>query len=251
MLFNDDFQGKTAVVTGAGSGMGLQIAADLLAAGAAVLMLDLKPAPAPARHPEARYAQGDLADPAFVAAAINDLFQRRQRLDYLVNAAGVLRLGEDRSFADMDLDVWDQVMAANLKSMVHTARAAVPLMQRGGGGAMVHFSTIQCLRGDDRPQDAYQASKAGVIALSKSIAVQYGRAGIRSNAILPGPTYSPMQARWDADPEAVAALGRRIPLGRVGAVQDMANGCLFLLSDAAAYITGTELIIDGGVTALP
>lgn len=248
-------QNKVAVVTGAGGGMGLNIAQDLLQAGANVIMIDVKACPGQAIAPEhaqrATYQQGDLSDAAFVDHVFQDISQRHGRLDYLANVAGVLWLGRDRSLVDMDLAVWDQVMTINLKSMVHTARAAIPLMQRSGGGAMVHFSSIQCLRGDDRPQDAYQASKAGVIALSKSIAVQFGSAGIRSNAILPGPTVSPMQERWENDPAAVEALARRIPLGRVGSTQDMANACLFLLSDAAAFISGTELIVDGGVTALP
>jgi 3-oxoacyl-[acyl-carrier protein] reductase len=248
-------QDKVAVVTGAGGGMGLNIAQDLLKAGALVTMIDLKPVPdqdiLPDMAQRMTYHQGDLSDSDFVESVINDTFRRHGRLNYLANVAGVLWLGRDRSFIDMDLDIWDQVMTINLKSMVHTARAAVPLMQRSGGGAMVHFSTIQCLRGDDRPQDAYQASKAGVLALSKSIAVQFGRDKIRSNAILPGPTVSPMQARWESDPAAVESLSQRIPLGRVGSTQDMANACLFLLSDAAAFISGTELIVEGGVTALP
>jgi NAD(P)-dependent dehydrogenase (short-subunit alcohol dehydrogenase family) len=124
-------------------------------------------------------------------------------------------------------------------------------MKRMGGGAMVHISSIQCLRGDPVPQDAYQASKAGLIALSKSLAIQYAKDGIRSNALLPGPTLSPMQARWEDKPDVQARVSARIPLGRLGTVQDQANACLFLLSDKAAYITGTELIVDGGVTALP
>ncbi|MFO1352728.1 MAG: SDR family oxidoreductase [Gammaproteobacteria bacterium] len=252
-LFTPDHAGKVAVVTGAGGGMGLQIARDLCAAGAAVTAIDLKPPPAdwPDIAGSARYCQGDLVDFAFVAQTIADTFAAHGRLDYLVNAAGVLWFDRDRSFAEIDLGVWDQVLAINLKSMLHTSRAAVPWMQQTGGGAMVHISSVQALRGDDRPQDAYQASKAGMIALSKSIAVQYGRQRIRSNAILPGPTYTPMQARWDNDPAAVEALARRIPLGRVGVPQDIANACLFLLSDAAAFITGTELIVDGGVMALP
>ena len=233
--------------------MGLTIAQDLLNAGAVVVMIDIKPRPATLHDPNDKsiYYQGDLSHSGFVSDVINEAFQRNNRLDYLANVAGVLWLGQDRSFLDIDLDVWDQVMTVNLKSMVHTARAAVPLMQKSGGGAMVHFSSTQCLRGDDKPQDAYQASKAGVIALSKSIAVQFGKDQIRSNAVLPGPTQSPMQARWENDSAAVAVLSQRIPVGRVGSTQDMANACLFLLSDLASYITATELIVDGGVTALP
>ena len=247
------FAGRAAFVSGAGGGIGLNIARDLLAAGTHVAMIDLKPRPAglDGGPGEALYLEADVTDERFVAAAMARAVEAHGRLDHLVNAAGVLWFGRDRSFADIDLDLWDRVMAINLKSVVHTARHAVAPMRASGGGAMVHFSTIQCLRGDDRPQDAYQASKAGIIALSKSIAVQLGGAGIRSNVILPGATESPMQARWDADPAMKAAAARQVPLGRVGATQDMADACLFLLSDKASYITGTELIVDGGATALP
>ena len=243
-------ENKVAVVTGAGGGMGLNIAQDLLTSGAAVTLIDVKPQP-DGLTANANYCQGDLIDAQFIADTINNTFAEHGRLDYLVNVAGVLWLDRDRSFLDMDMDDWDQVMAINLKAMILTARSAIPLMQKTGGGAMVHFSTIQCLRGDNKPQDAYQASKAGVIAFSKSVAVQFGKDNIRSNTILPGPTYSPMQVRWDSNPAGRDAIAACAPLGRVGATQDMSNACSFLLSDAAAYITGTELIVDGGLTALP
>ena len=116
---------------------------------------------------------------------------------------------------------------------------------------MVHFSSIQCLRGDEVPQDAYQVAKAGILALSKSIAIQFAPDRIRSNVILPGPTESPMQARWQAEPAMKHRTASAVPLGRVGTPQDMAEACLFLLSDRASYITGTELIVDGGLTARP
>jgi 3-oxoacyl-[acyl-carrier protein] reductase len=124
-------------------------------------------------------------------------------------------------------------------------------MQKSGGGALVHFSSIQCLRGDDRPQDAYQVAKAGILALSKSIAIQFALQNIRSNVILPGPTESPMQARWQEAPDMKHRTASAVPLGRVGTPEDMAEACRFLLSDRAAYITGTELIVDGGMMARP
>lgn len=245
-----DFDGKTAFVTGAGGGMGLAIARALLAAGARVTLFDLKSAPddLPAT---AAYVQGDLTDNTLVDQAIGATFERTGRFDYLVNAAGVLWLGRDMSAVEVDLDVWDQVLAINLKSAVHTTRHAIPLMKQTGGGAMVHISTIQCLRGDSAPQDAYQASKAGLVALSKSLAIQFARDRIRSNVIFPGATMTPMQARWDDDPAAREAVANHIPLGRIGTPEDMAHAAVFLLSDHASFITGTELIVDGGTTALP
>ncbi|HTO82933.1 MAG TPA: SDR family NAD(P)-dependent oxidoreductase [Methylomirabilota bacterium] len=246
------FTNKTAIVTGAGGGMGLNIARDLLAGGARVTMIDLKPErPADLPADRALYLIGDVTDDTFVYKAIAHAFHETGHLDYLVNAAGVLLFGRDKSLVEIDLDLWDKVLAVDLKSMVITTRAAVPFMQQSGGGAMVHISSIQCLRGDDKPQDAYQAAKAGMLALSKSIAIQFARDGIRSNCILPGPVDSPMQDRWRGHPAQKQAVANAVPLGRVGTTQDVADACLFLLSDKASYITGTELIVDGGLMARP
>jgi 3-oxoacyl-[acyl-carrier protein] reductase len=247
------FDKKAGVVAGAGGGIGLNVARDLLAAGACVVLADMKPEPAdiaiaPGRH---LYCQGDLTDDRFVGEIVSAAVSEFGRLDYLVNTAGVLWFDRDKSLVDIDLDVWDEVMSINLKSFMLTARHAIPAMQDTGGGAMVHFSSIDALRGDSAPQDAYGTSKAAVIRLSKSIAIQYARDGIRSNAILPGPVLSPMQARWDGREDLQTALAEHIPLGRIGATQDLANACLFLLSDEASFITGTELIVDGGISAAP
>jgi 3-oxoacyl-[acyl-carrier protein] reductase len=149
----------------------------------------------------------------------------------------------------MDLEIWDRVIEIDLKAVMLTARHAVPLM-RAGGGAMVHVSSTQSLRGDPKPQDAYTAAKAAIIGLSKSLAVQYAADSIRSNVLVPGATDSPMQDRWKGDPELKQATAAGVPLGRVGSTQDMANAVLFLLSDKASYITGTELVVDGGSLAL-
>jgi NAD(P)-dependent dehydrogenase (short-subunit alcohol dehydrogenase family) len=245
----EGFAGRTAVITGAAGGMGLQIALDLEAAGARVAGIDVKERPA--ELADALYFRGDVSDERFVGEAIGGIFAASGRLDYLVNAAGILLFGQDTSFVEVDLEVWDRVLAINLTGCMLTARHATPCMQQSGGGAMVHFSSIQCLRGDDRPQDAYQVAKAGILALSRSIAIQFAPQNIRSNVILPGPTESPMQARWQEAPDMKHRTAAAVPLGRVGSTKDMAAACLFLLSDRAAYITGTELIVDGGLMARP
>ncbi len=247
------FKGKTAVVTGAGGGMGLNTARDLLAEGANVTLIDLKDRPAglDAGPGKALYLQGDVGDDGFVGEAIARSFEATGRLDYLVNAAGVLWFGRDVSMTEIDLDVWDEVLRIDLKSMVHTTRHAVPLMKRTGGGAMVHVASTQALRGEDKPQDAYQAAKAAILSLSMSLAIQYAANNIRSNTLVPGATQSPMQDRWTSNPAMKDATARSVPLGRVGSTQDMANSILFLLSDKASYITGTSLLVDGGRMALP
>lgn len=248
-----NFSGRVALIAGAGGGMGLNIANDLIDAGAHVALADLKPQPDGIAHGPgtAAYHKGDATDEAFVAHVTQSTVGAHGRLDYLVNATGVLWFDRDRSLVDIDLAVWDRVLEINLKSFALTARHAIPAMQRSGGGAMVHFSSVQALRGDALPQDAYGASKGAVISLSKSIAIQFAKHGIRSNTILPGATFTPMQARWEGEDDVQAAIAAHVPVGRIGTSQDMANACLFLLSDKASYITGTELIVDGGVSALP
>jgi NAD(P)-dependent dehydrogenase (short-subunit alcohol dehydrogenase family) len=242
------FEGKVALVAGAGGGMGLNIANDLIAGGAHVALADLKPQPDDIHGGPGRsyYSRGDLSDEVFVSNIVKECVDTFGRLDYLVNTLGLLLFGVDKSVVDMDLAVWDRVMNANLKSFMLTSRHAIPAMRASGGGAIVHFSSTQALRGDAKAQDAYGASKGAVLSLSKSIAIQFASDGIRSNAILPGGTMSPMQERWKDMEEEVA---KSIPIGRLGTTQDQANACLFLLSDKASYITGAELVVDGGATA--
>lgn len=245
------FEGRNAVVTGAGGGMGLGVTRDLLSAGANVTAVDLKDRPEglDGGPGKALYLQGDITDEAFVAEIFAKTGEAFGGLDYLVNAAAILWFGHDKSLVEMDLEVWDRVLDVDLRAVMLMARHAVPLMQANGGGAMVHVSSVQSLRGDPKPQDAYTACKAAIIGLSKSLAIQYARDGIRSNVLVPGMTDSPMQDRFKDQPVVKQAIADSIPLGRLGQPQDMANAILFLLSDRASYITGTELVVDGGTWA--
>ena len=247
------FKGKCAIVCGAGGGIGLNIAIDLLDRHVNVSMVDLKPRPNSLNDSigRAQYFQGDVTDEKFVKDFTRQTVSKFGYLNYLVNATGVLWFGRDKSVVDVDIDTWDRVMEINLKSFALTSRYAIPAIRKSGGGALVHIASIDALRGDEQPQDAYGASKAGVIRLSKSLAIQFAKDGIRSNTILPGPVLSPMQARWEGNPAAFNAVEQHVPLGRVGQTQDIANACLFLLSDKASFITGTELAVDGGCLAKP
>ncbi|MEM7561889.1 MAG: SDR family oxidoreductase, partial [Pseudomonadota bacterium] len=243
-----DFSGRVALVTGAGGGMGREIAEMILLAGGSVIMIDLKPEPEALGEISASYLyfQGDLTDPVFVNQAIEKGVGKFGRLDFLANVAGVLWFDRDASLLEMDLEVWDRVFDINLKSMVHTARAAVPHMRKIGGGSIVQFSTTQCLRGDPLPQDAYSTAKAGVGALSKSLAMQLAKDNIRCNAIYPGLTLTPMQARWDTA-EKIEDVAKHVPIGRIASPKELASAAVFLLSDGASYITGIDLIVDGGL----
>ena len=247
------FAGKTALVAGAGGGMGLAIAAQLIRRGVNVCLADAKPQPSDIPDGPGKwiYVQADLTDEAAVNNTVNRAKRELGPIAYLANTIGVLWFDKDRSALDIDLAVWDDVLKINLRSIVLLVRNSVPQMQEIGFGAMVHFSSVDALAGDPMPQDAYGASKAALIRLSKSLAIQLAKDSIRSNVILPGQTLTPMQYRWHDKPEVRNEAGNRVPLGRLGSPEDMANACLFLLSDNAEYITATELIVDGGITALP
>ena len=124
-------------------------------------------------------------------------------------------------------------------------------MKKNKFGSIVNISSIDALSGDDKPQEAYGASKAAMIRLSKSIAIQYANKNIRSNSILPGPVDTPMQKRWKKNPNSKKNLTKIIPLQRVGKPENIADTVLFLLSEQSCYITGTEIIVDGGLKARP
>jgi 3-oxoacyl-[acyl-carrier protein] reductase len=248
-----DFSGNTAVVTGAGGGMGARVAYDLCEAGANVCMIDVKDAPADYDKfgERAAYFQGDVTDHGFLADTVDAACERFESIDYLVNAAGILLFGEDVGIADADFAVWDRVLDVNLKGPARLVQLCIPHMLDRPAPAMVHYSSIGAYRGDSKPQDAYQASKAALIALSKSIAIQYADRGLRSNIVSPGMIDTPLQARWDSQPGAREAVAAAVPLKRLGRPEDLSNATLFLLSDLAGYITGVDLIVDGGLLALP
>jgi len=246
-----EFIGRGGLVAGAGGGMGLAIANRLIESGADIVLADIKPKPETiaAGPGRAVYLKGDLSDDEFVREAISRAETHAGRFDFLVNTVGVWWGEEDVSLVDIELGVWDRVFEINLDCMMLTARHAVPLMQKNGGGAMLFFSSIQALRGDPLAQDAYSASKGAIRALSKSLAIQFAGDNIRSNAILPGYVWTGMMDRLADKPERRAAMENIIPLKRFGTVADIAGASLFLLSGSASFITGTELIIDGGTTA--
>lgn len=250
------FAGRVAFITGAGGGMGSRIAADLIEAGARVFAVDIKPPPESATVGPAdayTYWQFDVTQEARVAAALGEVYTTCGRLDYVVNGAGVGWFGRDGSVATIDRDVWERVIDVNLTAAMLVCRYAVPLTVRSGGGAFVHLASVAGLRNADDPMDAYQVSKAGLISLSRALALQYGPAGIRSNTICPGAILTPMiQPLYDADPARAERMANRTPLRRLGTVIDISAACRFLLSEEASFITGIDLVVDGGWTlALP
>jgi NAD(P)-dependent dehydrogenase (short-subunit alcohol dehydrogenase family) len=239
---------RVAFVTGAAGGMGYQIAADLARAGARVFAVDVNEPPAPdpgGAERSGHYWQFDITE----EDRVGEVFAECGRLDYVVNAAGVCWFDRDGPVADIDRGVWQRVLDVNLTAAMLVCRHAIPLIRRTGRGAFVHVASVAGLRTSDGSTDAYQVSKAGLISLSRGIALRYGPAGIRSNTICPGAILTPMlQPLYDADPARADRMANRTPLRRLGTVGDVSSACQFLLSDEASFITGADLVVDGGWT---
>jgi len=247
-----NFKGKTAVVSGASGGMGLKTVNKLCLSGIKVLMLDIKePAKKYLKDKKVSFAKVDVTNLSDLKIAIKKFYKKNKSIDYLINTTGVLWFDKDISATNINFDTWEKVFEINLKSMVYLSKLIIPKMKKKKFGAMVHISSVDALSGDDKPQDAYGASKAAMIRLSKSLAVQFAKYNIRSNTILPGAVDTPMQNRWKKNPLAKKQLSKNIPLQRIGRPKDIANTILFLLSNEGSYITGTEIIVDGGITAKP
>jgi len=247
------FKGKTAIVTGASGGMGIECVKKLNKAGLKVLMLDLKNPPADflKKNNKAVFKKVDITNFTEIKNIIDKFYNKNKSIDYLVNTTGVLWFDKDISATKIDFYVWDRVFEINLKSMAYLAKLIIPKMKKNKFGSMVHISSVDALSGDNKPQDAYGSSKAAMIRLSKSLAIQFAYYNIRSNIILPGPIETPMQNRWKKNPKSKKQILKIIPLQKIGKPQDIANAALFLLSNEGSYITGTEITVDGGLTARP
>jgi NAD(P)-dependent dehydrogenase (short-subunit alcohol dehydrogenase family) len=191
---------------------------------------------------------GDVAVEADVRRMVEEGARHFGALHVLYNNAGVLWKDRDRSVLETDERWWDRVMAINLKSVFWVTKHGIPHLQRGGGGSIVLMGSVSALAGFSRAQDAYTAAKGALISLTKSLAIQFARDRIRCNIIHPGIVDTPLQA-----PYLTEALRREfetgIPLGRIAKPREIANVALFLASDDSSYMTGAELVVDGGFTA--
>jgi NAD(P)-dependent dehydrogenase (short-subunit alcohol dehydrogenase family) len=248
--------GKVCFVTGGGSGMGRVAATMFSAEGARVAVAELNAESGEAAAEEARAAGGDasfircdVTDDGAVAAAIAETVRRYGRLDVLYNNAGIM-MSEDRSVVDTDEWVWDRTLAVNVKGIYLCCRHGIPELIRGGGGSVINIASFVALVGCSVPQDAYTASKGAVIALTKSLAVQFGPQGVRSNAICPGPIETPLMTEWLLnDPEARQVRLARNPTGRFGKPEDVVQLGVYLASDESRWTNGAALVIDGGITS--
>jgi NAD(P)-dependent dehydrogenase (short-subunit alcohol dehydrogenase family) len=247
--------GKVAVITGAGSGIGRAAAALFAAEGARVVVADVVPDHAEAAVAEIETAGGtalpvvvDVADENQVASMVATAVTAFGGIDVLFNNAGIFP-DDDGGVLDTPPETWDRVMEVNLKGVWLGCRAAVPAMLDSGGGSIVNVASFVALMGAATAQIAYTASKGGVLALTRELAVEYARTGIRANAICPGPIETPLLSELLADPARRQRRLVHIPLGRFGRPLEIAQAALFLASDDSSFMTGAALVVDGGITA--
>jgi meso-butanediol dehydrogenase / (S,S)-butanediol dehydrogenase / diacetyl reductase len=239
----DRFTGRRALVTGAGSGIGEAVARGLHGEGAEVVLADVAgdrvQAVAAELGERAQALTLDVRDEDAVSGAVSGL-------DVLANVAGI---GSTTNAPDTPLEVWENVFAVNARGTFLCCKHALPSMIERGGGAIVNIASVAGMIGLPN-RAAYSASKGAVIALTRALAIDHVRDGVRVNAVCPGTVDSPWVRRLVEDVgESLDSLRARQPMGRLGTPEEVADAVLYLASDAAAFITGSALVIDGGLTA--
>ena len=193
---------------------------------------------------EALFVRLDVTSESEWQQAVSTAVARYGTLDILVNNAGISAHGK---IEDTTVEDWDRVMEVNAKGVFLGTKAAIPEMRKAGGGSIINISSQLGLVGTETSSPQYQASKGAVRLLTKATAIQYAKEGIRVNSVHPGPIVTPMTERSRSDPDNVAVS--RVPLGRYGEPEEVAFGVLYLASDESSFVTGSELVIDGGWTA--
>ena len=245
--------GKVVLISGGARGMGAAEARLFAREGARIVVGDILDAEGKAveaevnaKGGEAMFVHLDVTREAEWAQAVVLAVHRFGKLNVLVNNAGI---GGASRVEDTDAEAWDRVMAVNAKGVFLGTKAAIPAMRRAGGGSIVNISSQLGLVGMDDSSPQYTASKGAVRLLTKTTALQYAREGIRCNSVHPGPIVTPMTEQRRAEPAVYQRMLSRIPLGRYGEPDEVAYAVLYLASDESSFVTGSELVIDGGWTA--
>jgi len=247
--------GKVALITGAGNGMGRAAALLFAAEGANVVVADAAAAAGAATvaavHAaggEATFVAGDVSVVDEMAAVVDHATATYGALHVLYNNAGIFP-ADDAGVVDTPEPTWDRVLDVNLKGVFLGCRFGVPALLASGGGSIINVSSVVALVGSAVPQIAYTASKGGVLSLTREVAVQYARDGIRANALCPGPIETPLLNELLRNPEWAPRRLVHIPMGRPGRPEELARAALFLASDDSSFMTGAALVVDGGISA--
>jgi NAD(P)-dependent dehydrogenase (short-subunit alcohol dehydrogenase family) len=242
-------EGRIALVTGAGQGIGLEIARSLAAAGARVIVADRnrETGAASADDLGGLFVELDVTDPAAVRSAVDSIVADLGRIDILVNNAGIVRNTPAESTSDDD---WRDVFRVNVDGLFWCCREVGRTMLEAGGGSIINMASMSGLVVNrPQPQAAYNASKAAVIMLTKSLAAEWANRGVRVNAIAPGYVATELTLRGMSNPEWREEWLRSTPMGRVAQPEEIAPAAVYLASDASSYVTGSVLVIDGGYSA--
>jgi NAD(P)-dependent dehydrogenase (short-subunit alcohol dehydrogenase family) len=244
--------GKVAVITGAAGGIGREAAVLFSAEGASVCVADVSAEQgeeAAAACREAFFQQVDVADPASVEAMYAATADRYGGVDVLYNNAGIMP-AEDASILETKPDAWDRVLDVNAKGVYLCCKHGIPRLLERGGGSVINVASFVALVGAATSQIAYTASKGAVLSLTRELAVEFARRGVRINALCPGPVETPLLLRlFQEDPAAYERRRVHLPMGRLAKPQEVAQGALFLASDESSYVTGATFLVDGGLTA--
>jgi NAD(P)-dependent dehydrogenase (short-subunit alcohol dehydrogenase family) len=245
-------QGKVAVITGAAGGIGREAAMLFSAEGASVVVADLSREAGESTAAECRdavFVQANVADASSVEALYAAAVERFGGVDILYNNAGIMPPDDD-SILTTEADAWDRVQAVNARGVFLCCKHGIPRLLERGGGSVINVASFVALVGAATSQIAYTASKGAVLSMSRELAVQFARQGVRVNALCPGPVETPLLMRLFADDPAAYERRRvHLPMGRLATAREIANAALFLASDESSYVNGATFLVDGGLTA--
>ncbi|HVE65719.1 MAG TPA: glucose 1-dehydrogenase [Thermoanaerobaculia bacterium] len=246
---------KVALITGAGSGIGREAALLFAKEGASVVGVDMNEdagketvAAIGKEGGRATFVRADVSRAADAEAMVAAAKKAYGRLNVLFNNAGIFP-ANDGSVLETDEKTWDLVLSVNLKGVFLGCKYGIPALLESGGGSIVNTASFVALMGSATPQIAYTASKGGVLALTREIAVEFARKGIRVNAICPGPVDTPLLQELFSDPARKARRLVHIPMGRLAQAKEVAQAALFLASDDSSYVNGAAFTVDGAITA--
>jgi NAD(P)-dependent dehydrogenase (short-subunit alcohol dehydrogenase family) len=244
--------GKVAVITGAAGGIGREAAILFSSEGASVCVADVDPEKGEATAGacrEAFFQQVDVADPESVAAMYAATAERYGGIDVLYNNAGIMP-ADDASILETEAEAWQRVQDVNTKGVFLCCKHGIPHLLERGGGSVINVASFVALAGAATSQISYTASKGAVLSMSRELAVEFARRGVRVNALCPGPVETPLLMRlFDETPGALERRLIHLPMGRLAQAKEIAYGALFLASDESSYVNGATFLVDGGLTA--